>query len=182
MKSAYSVMSLIYIEQKKKKTLDCDNLVCSNSLCSLRYIQNNEGCLYKNALAFSIIQHATNNIFMAHSVKRIHMVSEKNCFIHSMGQKLINLSCQRHWIMLSYKAIYSPCIKGIVHPKMKIHWKCTRPQAIYDKYVSRQVCFFIRTNLQKFSITSLAHQWILCGEWVLSETDSESKKLIKTSQ
>ncbi len=30
-------------------------------------------------------------------------------------------------------------------------------------------CFFIRTALEKFSITSLAHQWILCSEWVPSE-------------
>ncbi len=44
-------------------------------------------------------------------------------------------------------------------------------------------CFFpIRTDLEKFSITSLAHQWkwILCSEWVPSEW--ESKQLIKTSQ
>ncbi len=32
----------------------------------------------------------------------------------------------------------------------------------------------------EFSITSLAHQWILCSEWVPSEW--ESKQLIKTSQ
>ncbi len=37
-----------------------------------------------------------------------------------------------------------------------------------------------RTDLEKFSITSLAHQWILCSEWVPSEW--ESKQLIKTLQ
>ncbi len=42
------------------------------------------------------------------------------------------------------------------------------------------VCFFIRIDLEKCSITSLAHQWILCSEWVPSER--ESKQLIKTSQ
>ncbi len=42
------------------------------------------------------------------------------------------------------------------------------------------VCFFIGTDLKKFSITWLAHQWILCSEWVPSEW--ESKQLIKTSQ
>ncbi len=31
------------------------------------------------------------------------------------------------------------------------------------------VCFFIWTDLKKFSIISLAHQWILCSEWVPSE-------------
>ncbi len=38
--------------------------------------------------------------------------------------------------------------------------------------------FFNRTDLEKCSITSLAHQWILCSEWVPSEW--ESKQLIKT--
>ncbi len=33
----------------------------------------------------------------------------------------------------------------------------------------RWVCFFIRTDLEKFSITALAQQWILCSEWVPSE-------------
>ncbi len=41
----------------------------------------------------------------------------------------------------------------------------------------RWVCFFIRTDLEKCSITSLAHQWILWSEWVPSEW--ESKQLIK---
>ncbi len=41
-------------------------------------------------------------------------------------------------------------------------------------------CLFIRTDLEKFSITSLAHQRILCSEWVPSEW--ASKQMIKTSQ
>ncbi len=32
----------------------------------------------------------------------------------------------------------------------------------------RWVCFFIKTDLEKISITSLAHQWILFSEWVPS--------------
>ncbi len=44
----------------------------------------------------------------------------------------------------------------------------------------RCVCVFIRTDLEKFSITSLDHQCIHCSEWVPSEW--ESKQLIKTSQ
>ncbi len=35
----------------------------------------------------------------------------------------------------------------------------------------RWVCFFIRTDLENCSITSLAHQWIPCSEWVPSEWD-----------
>ncbi len=38
----------------------------------------------------------------------------------------------------------------------------------------------IWTYVEKCGITSLAHQWILCSEWVPSEW--ESKQMIKTSQ
>ncbi len=44
----------------------------------------------------------------------------------------------------------------------------------------RWVCFFMETVSEKCNITSLAHQWILCSEWVPPEW--ESKQLIKTSQ
>ncbi len=62
--------------------------------------------------------------------------------------------------------------KGIVQSKMKmysgsVHSRC------------KWVCFFIRTDLEKCSIASLAHQWILCSEWVPSEV--ESKQLKKTN-
>ncbi len=40
--------------------------------------------------------------------------------------------------------------------------------------------FLIRTDLEKCSITPLAHKWILCSGWVPSEW--EFKWLIKTSQ
>ncbi len=47
--------------------------------------------------------------------------------------------------------------KGMFHPKMKICWKITHPQAIQDvdEFVSS-------SDLEKCSIPSLAHQWILC--------------------
>ncbi len=51
--------------------------------------------------------------------------------------------------------IISLIIEETVHPKMKISSKCTYPQAIQD--------------LDTFSITSIAHQWILCSEWLPSE-------------
>ncbi len=47
------------------------------------------------------------------------------------------------------------------------------PRYIWD-------CFFTGKYLEKFSITSLSHQWILYSEWVPSEW--EAKQLIKTSQ
>ncbi len=43
---------------------------------------------------------------------------------------------------------------------------------IYSRY--RWVCFFIGADLDEFSILSLAHQWILCSEWVPSEWESNS--------
>ncbi len=58
---------------------------------------------------------------------------------------------------------------------MKICWKCIHPQAI-----SRYICFFIRTDLEKFMVTSLLHQQILCSEWVPSEW--QSKQLINMLQ
>ncbi len=35
------------------------------------------------------------------------------------------------------------------------------------------LCFFMRTDLEKCSIASLAQQWILCSEWVPSEWESK---------
>ncbi len=60
-----------------------------------------------------------------------------------------------------------------VHSEMKICWRCAHPQAIQDvgEFVSS-------LDLEKLSITSLAHQWILSSEWVPSEWES---KLIKLS-
>ncbi len=63
-----------------------------------------------------------------------------------------------------YCIIYTTQIKGTVHPKMKLFWKCTHPLGHPKR---KWVCFFIGTDLEKFSITSLAQQWILCSEWVL---------------
>ncbi len=55
-------------------------------------------------------------------------------------------------------------LKEMIHPKMKLFWKCAHSQAFKNA-----VCFFIRTDLEKFSITWHARQWILCSEWVPSE-------------
>ncbi len=76
------------------------------------------------------------------------------------------------FFLLSAKGICDT-FKGIVHPKRNLYSPSGHPRC-------RWVCFFIGTDLGKFSITSLAHQWILCSEWVPSEW--ESKQLIKTSQ
>ncbi len=62
-------------------------------------------------------------------------------------------------------------VKGIVHPIMKVCWKCIHTQAIQDVDG-----FVSSSDLEKCSIPSLAHQWMLCSEWVPSEWES---KLIK---
>ncbi len=43
---------------------------------------------------------------------------------------------------------------------MTIYWKCIHSHV--------EEFFFIWTDLEKLSITSLAHQWIVCSEWVPS--------------
>ncbi len=46
------------------------------------------------------------------------------------------------------------------------------------KFAKKLLVFLLMgANLEKYRITSLAHQWILCSEWVPSEW--ESKQLIK---
>ncbi len=68
-------------------------------------------------------------------------------------------------------------VKGKVHPNKKICWKFTHP-SVHPRF--RWVCFFIVTDLEKFSIASLVHHRILCSEWVPSEW--ESKQLMKPPQ
>ncbi len=68
-------------------------------------------------------------------------------------------------------------IKEIVHPKKMYLLEILSPSG---RSRCRQVCFFIGTDLEKCSIMSLAHLWILYSEWVPSEF--EFKQLIKTSQ
>ncbi len=72
--------------------------------------------------------------------------------------------------------------KGIVHLKIKISWTFNYPQAIQDVHenMKNMHTTFIRTDLEKCSITSFANQWILCSEWVPSEW--ESKQRIKISK
>ncbi len=38
----------------------------------------------------------------------------------------------------------------------------------------RLICFIKESDLEKCIITSLAHQWILCSEWVPSEWEFKS--------
>ncbi len=72
------------------------------------------------------------------------------------------------------------CKKKIMGPhlmtiKMLIYWTFPPLQTTQYEFVSSS-----KEIWEKNSITSLAHQWILCSEWVPSEW--ESKQLIKTSK
>ncbi len=76
------------------------------------------------------------------------------------------------WVLnFHFKVKYQ--FKKIVFPK-KIKFVENVLTSAYPSWVGSS------TDLKKCSITSLAHQWILCSEWVPSEW--ESKQLIKTSQ
>ncbi len=72
-----------------------------------------------------------------------------------------------------HNTLHTRIIIGIVHPQITFCWKCSHPQTIQD--VDEFV--FIRTNLEKLSITSLAHQWILCSEWVPSEWEFKLQRI-----
>ncbi len=81
--------------------------------------------------------------------------SDQSCCVWSVSPQTWSVyPCSHH---------YSCCCGASGHPRWGV-----------------DVCFFIRTDLEKCIITSLAQQWILCSEWVPSEF--ESKQLIKKSQ
>ncbi len=90
---------------------------------------------------------------------------------HSRIVSLAILSPLNHTKRIATKTYLetSGRLKGIVDSKMNICWKCSRWKYVF---------FFIRTDFEKFCITSLAYQWIF-SEWVPSEW--ESKQQIKTS-
>ncbi len=103
-------------------------------------------------------------------------------YLHSMIQ-MIGVALHINFIPLIFPVeraqpfVNLTCLTSglILKLRIKICWKCAYRQAIQDveEFVSS-------SDLEKCSITSLAHQWILCSEWVPSEW--ESKQLIKTSQ
>ncbi len=68
----------------------------------------------------------------------------------------------------------SKCWRNSSPKNKEICWKCAHPQAIQDvdEFVSS-------LDLKKCSIPSLAHQWILCNEWVPSEWESKQLKQLR---
>ncbi len=119
---------------------------------------------YCNMVKIVLLWSNKNTVFSVMSVIYDNRNYKKKLNIHDI-------------IIMTILEKYVP--KRKVHPKNKIY-------SIYSIYSPlghprcRWVCFFIWTVLEKCSITSHAHQWMLCSEWVPSEW--ESKQLIKTSQ
>ncbi len=79
--------------------------------------------------------------------------------------KVLSMHCIGKTLTLHCSALKVWCLCEIVHSKNKHFLKIVAG------------CFFIRTDFEKFRITSFAYQWILCSEWVPSEW--EFKQLIK---
>ncbi len=68
------------------------------------------------------------------------------------------------------------------HAREDFKVNCLKPASLSKDnilYFYKAVIKLSETDVEKCSITSLAHQWILCSEWVPSEW--ESKQLINTS-
>ncbi len=61
-------------------------------------------------------------------------------------------------------------------PSKSLWYSSSQNENLLTKGVLRWVYFFIWTDLEKFSITLLNHQRILCSEWVPSELESRQLK------
>ncbi len=124
-----------------------------------------------------------NNRWVNDKVKTLPLRLEKCCenaCVHwKKGQRIIqankNLSlftyCHVGFFMEHKRSFPFFALGRLLSKVAKICWKCA--QVIQNLHLSS-------SDLEKSNITSLAHQWILCSEWVPSEW--ESKQLIKTSQ
>ncbi len=89
--------------------------------------------------------------------------------LYSSGDTCAKKEKRNSWFL------YPILFKGTVHSKIiKKNKKKNDLPSGHLRY--RWVCFFIGTHLEKCSITSLAHQWILCSEWVPSEWESKQLK------
>ncbi len=73
-----------------------------------------------------------------------------HCFHHSTWQKWIAETLITENKMHLYWLYWTCAVKGIVYPEMKMYSPSGHPRC-------KWVCFFIRTDLEKCSITSLAH-------------------------
>ncbi len=96
-----------------------------------------------------------------------------NTFLSPLLQPIRNNSNAENFKLLFEEQLINPLLKDYLIQKNVIAYNLFTLKC-------RWFCFSIRTDLEKFSIKSLTHQWILCSEWVPSEW--ESKQLIKASQ
>ncbi len=89
---------------------------------------------------------------------------------HWRAAKRPNMNWRNVSLHCSPDSVRPECFRGIVY------WKCTRSQAIQDKDE-----FVSLSDLEKCSITSLAHQWILCLDSHSDGTHSLQKIIMHIS-
>ncbi len=157
---------------------DANSAGCDRSQlhCENTFTQANTTFQYSNSRCeLHPVREKFNLLLFVCQLRIFHWTAlKKSTTTHLADENYIHAFMQnKMWISHKISKIHflSSLIKGIVH------WKKNMPSG-HPK--CRWVCFFIWTDLKKCSITSVAHQWILCSEWVPSEW--ESKQLIKTSQ
>ncbi len=87
--------------------------------------------------------------------------SKHKSFNLALFKKCSTSSCLESFVL--------SCVKGIVHPKNKLYWTITQLLSLF-------LCW---NRFGEMYHSSLAQQWILCSEWVPSDSERESKQLIK---
>ncbi len=95
--------------------------------------------------------------------------STNNNMCHTVGLKhSISQKQQMKWWQQHLRHVMIPA--GDRHPQSSSPENENLLNIYSPSGHTRWVCFLIRTDLEKLSIASLAHQWILCSEWVPSES------------
>ncbi len=163
----------------------------SPSLCNVFILQWSSGIVYNGNRNSNRHQYPLL-VFTCEPVKLLYQISCSSVVYQlfckaSRQDKLYNLLL--HLCSLTFLIKKNP--KNCSHGKtltMEIKGHCTSRHLNNFNSSSKHlnahsghsrctwVCFFMGTNLEKCSFTSLAHQWMLCSEWVPSEW--ESKQLI----
>ncbi len=93
---------------------------------------------------------------------------ECNCYFYDIRRKkhVYGWHMQPLWVQHLKWVPARDCREGTFHPKNE---NVLKMYSTSGHLICRWVCFFMRTNMEKYSSTSLAHQWILCMEWVPSD-------------
>ncbi len=115
---------------------------------------------------------------------RTHAWFRKHVFVLHSGEALeLHIICKDHLKITCIKRCCKQFLRNTMH-KIPIYLTDITEIGFLRNQISlcdstslhKNYNFLIRTDLEKFSIKSLAHQRILCSEWVPSEW--ESKQMI----